>query len=148
MQLHFSRFDWSTCVHWKLHSVELYIITESQSRAMFRLLLQEFVYDSCSLPVSSSETVGPIYNVSSYQLCVSKKNVMGNHKRNKSPLHITVLLDLYKPKGNRHKTHRIKWAEHVCKNYKEQMMKRDRTPRQMSREAIFLGLHKKRCYIC
>lgn len=76
-----------------------------------------------------------------------KKNAMENHKRNKSPLHITKYWTKYKPKGNRHEIHSIKWVEHVCKNYREQMMQRDRTPRQMSREAIFLGLHKKMLHL-
>lgn len=71
---------------------------------------------------------------------------MGNHKGNKSPLHIIKYWNQYKPKGNRHEMHSIKWVVHVCKISREQMMQRERddSQRNEQRSYIFRFTQKKK----
>ncbi len=69
---------------------------------------------------------------------------MGNHKRNKSPRHITKYGTKYKTKGNRHEMHSVKWVVHVCKSrgnkwYRE----RENSQRNEQRSCIFRLPQKK-----
>ncbi len=69
---------------------------------------------------------------------------MGNHKRTKSPRHITKYGTKYKTKGNRHEMHSVKWVVHVCKSrgnkwYRE----RENSQRNEQRSCIFRLPQKK-----
>lgn len=69
-----------------------------------------------------------------------------NHKKEHTLFHITKYWNEYKTKEKRHEMHIRKPVVHVCKNQgNKQYREREReTPREMSREAIFLGFHKRK----
>lgn len=79
-------------VHLKLHSVKLYIITESHSEAASQLLLQRFFHSSYISTLRQIEAYLQYHvtlyqlkrlHVSKYTLSVVNAIFMGNHKRNR-----------------------------------------------------------------